>query len=183
MASLGVLHERTWGVDVVEFEEWTRRVQPRLMRFAETQLEFVAAQDAVSDTLLTVWVKDLTYPATQDEERALRAFAYKILVGLINNERRRQERSESLVARLGRMRVMPDVVPDSQEDVAARSAHEWIIGKLSPDDGQVLALFVAGFGVAETAEILECSASTVYKRRSRAMARVQTIVERQGGRG
>lgn len=181
MASLVVLHERTCGVDDSEFETWARTIQPQLSRFAEMLVDSATAQDVVAETMITLWSRNLPYPATEDAASPLRSLAFKVLLGHVQNERRRHARSQSLIGRISRLDATPETVPDSHDGVASEHAYRHLIERLPPDDQSLVLLSVAGFTPDESADILGCSPAAFYKRRERATSRLRAIIEKERG--
>lgn len=164
-----------------EFEKVFWVLQPQLLRYARFQLDPAGAEDVVAETLTTLWVKSLPLPATEDEERGLRALAYQVLGGHIRNEYRSRRRRRALSDRVIAQPVTP-AGGVSQNDVDDDAAvHHWL-HQLSVDDREIILLFNAGFDTAESARILGCSTAAAAKRRTRARDRLRAIVERERGR-
>ena len=165
-----------------EFEKVFWVLHPQLLRHARYQLDPAGAEDVVAETLTTLWTKSLPYPASDDEERGLRALAYQVLSGHIRNEyrsrRRRRALSDRVTAYAGED-LSRDISPVDVDEEAA--VHHWL-RQLSVDDREVILLFNAGFDLAESAQILGCSPAAAAKRRSRARDRLRAIVERERGR-
>jgi RNA polymerase sigma factor (sigma-70 family) len=152
-------------------------LQPQLLRYACAQLDRGTAEDVVSSTLMTLHRKTLPAPVDGGEERALRALAYKVLVGHITNEHRARRRRQALTVRL----LGPDRgtghVPSPEPIVVGQSTVDSWLDGLSADDRRVVLLFNAGFDVGEMAEILGCSESAAAKRRTRARERLRRMIE------
>ncbi|WP_300680034.1 sigma-70 family RNA polymerase sigma factor [Nocardioides sp.] len=160
-----------------EFEKVFWVVQPQLVRFALTQLDRAGAEDAVSNTLLALWRKDLDYPEDAVAERQLQSLAFQVLSGHVSNEYRSRRRRRALLDRLATLREGELVAAgDIAGDAAAQAESNQWLGRLSPADRQVITLFNEGFDIEETARILGCSASAASKRRTRARDRLRAIV-------
>jgi RNA polymerase sigma factor (sigma-70 family) len=160
-----------------EFERVFWVLQPQLLRYACAQLDRATAEDVVSSTLMTLHRKSLASPRDEGEERAVRALAYKILVGHITNEYRSRRRRHALTVRL----FGPDKgighVPSPESMVVGQSTLDAWLDRLSADDRRVVLLFNAGFDVREMAEILGCSESAAAKRRTRARERLRSMID------
>lgn len=168
-----------------EFEKLFWVIQPQLMRYARTRLDFAAAEDAVSNTLMTLLAKTLEFPSNEAEERALRILAFQVLNGHIRNEYRSRQRRQALVERVGTLSPRPESVDSAGVDIAAevveQSAIDHWLGQLSAEDQQVILLFNAGLQAAEIAEVLGCSVAAAAKRRARARNRLRAIVTKERG--
>lgn len=151
-------------------------IQPRLMKYATAQFDAATAEDIVSESLLVLYRKQPPLPRTEGEERALRALAFEILYGLIRNEHRAKRRRMALVERLIAHRELPGAAPSHEMAISERSHAAQVLGRLSPDDRDVLLLFNAGFDASEMAQILGCSTEAAAKRRHRARARLREIL-------
>src|SRR4051794_19964430 len=151
-------------------------LQPQLMRYAMTQLDVHAAEDAVSAALLVLWRKPLKAPADGGEDRQLRALAYKVLNGVIKNEYRSRRRRQALADRIGALEGAAKEEPGASDQIVGQDAVAHWLSRLSSDDQQIVQLFNAGFGTEEIAEILDCSVAAAAKRRTRARVRLRGIV-------
>lgn len=165
-----------------EFEKVFWVLHPQLLRHARYQLDPAGAEDAVAETLTTLWVKSLPLPASDEEERGLRALAYQVLGGHIRNEYRSRRRRRALAERVIAQPMESFAKGASAADIDEEAAiHHWL-QQLSSDDREVILLFNAGFDLAESARILGCSFAAAAKRRTRARDRLRAIVERERGR-
>ena len=160
-----------------EFESVFWALYPRLLQYARFQLDDAGADDVVAEVFLTLWRKDLPAPTTTAAERGLWALAFQVLHGHLSNEYRSLRRRRALRRRL---RLQQPVVGSAAmaDSVAVedQSAIEYWLGQLSPADREVVLLFNAGFRTDEIALILGCSPASAAKRRTRAAARLRTIV-------
>lgn len=168
-------------MDEREFEKVFWVIQPQLMRYALTQLDAHAAEDAVSSTLLTLWRKQLSVPADDVEDQQLRSLAYKVLNGVIKNEYRSRRRRQALADRVGAFERHPKEGADASDQIVGQNAVTHWLSQLSLDDQQIVLLFNAGFGTEEIAQILGCSIAAAAKRRTRARVRLRAIVNKERG--
>lgn len=157
-------------------------LHPGLLRYAETHLDAMTAEDMVSETLLTIFRKDLPAPGTDAEMRRLRALGYRILAGLISNEYRSRRRRASLTDKLIQHGEFPTTVQSHENDIALRTDVAAALSALTDADREVVLLVQAGLTVEEMATILGCSAQAARKRRTRARARLrQVLLQMKGG--
>lgn len=164
-------------MDEREFEKVFWELQPQLVRHARHHLDADAAEDAASETLLALWRKELPFPRDEAAGRQLRALAFQVLIGVIRNEHRARRRRKNLRSALDAQAVVrPDATHDSLLVVAGLAVDHWL-GQLPESEREVMLLANAGFGVDEIAHILGCSTAAAAKRRTRAKARLRTIVE------
>lgn len=164
-------------MDDLEFERMFWDLQPQLLRYASHTLDRAAAEDAVSNTLLSLLRKSLPFPRDEGEERSLRALAFKVLVGHISNEHRSRRRRQALSLRFNSWEVGASVQPSPEPGVISRSAVDTWLERMSPDDRRVILLFNEGFDVHEMATILGCSEAAAAKRRTRAKERLRGMIE------
>ena len=143
-------------------------------------MDDAAVEDVVSETLLTLWRKDLDAAADQSDEIRLRALAYKVLRGHISNEIRAHGRRRALISRAGAF-ASREVVPDVSGQRESRDTVEEWLGLMSTADREVLLLFNAGFDTHEMAEILDCAPSAAAKRRTRAKERLRRLLTESDG--
>lgn len=168
-------------MDDREFEKVFWVIQPQLMRYALTQLDPSAAEDAVSSTFETLLNKELAFPASEGEERRLRALAYEVLGGHIRNEYRSRKRRRALVDRIGLLGARGESYRDIADGIAEQGTIDYWLGQLSVEDQRVILLFNAGLDAVEIAQVLDCTAAAAAKRRSRARDRLRRIVNLERG--
>lgn len=109
MPVLEVIGGRVGNVDDDQFGRLFRVLQPQLMRHAEAQLDWAAAQDVVSATLTTMWMKSTELRIAGDGiEREVRALAFTVLRGEIRNEYRARKRRADLTRRTALMDPRPE---------------------------------------------------------------------------
>ena len=172
-----------WSLDDPEFEKVFWVLQPQLMRYALAQLDPHGAEDAVSETLLSLLRKSLPNPETDGERRGLRTLAFQVLSGHISNEYRSRRRRQGLSARLAARGEVPGECPGPEQKVSEQSNVDYWLSRLSVPHRQIVLLFNAGFGHDEVASILGCTSAAAAKRRHRALERLRTIVKDQGVAG
>lgn len=172
-------------MDEREFEKVFWELQPQLVRHARHHLDADAAEDAAAETLLTLWRKQLDFPADAVAARQLRALAFQVLLGVVRNEHRSRRRRRDL---RGAIHAQVVVIGEQSLDVAvssaSRSAIDHWLGQLPPAERDVMLLVNAGFTVGEVAQVLGCTDAAVAKRRTRAKKRLRELLlqERGGGR-
>lgn len=131
--------------------------------------------DAASQTMHTIWVKDVDAPRTEIEHRQLQSLAYRVADGHVRNAQRSASRLARLVEAVagvaGRRTVAADVA-----DLVVEGPAEWL-DRLSRTDREVLSLVADGYRVSEISLILECSPAAVSMRLQRARRNLQTILE------
>ena len=146
------------------------------MRYAKRFLGPDAAMDAASQTMHTIWTKNVDAPRTEIEHRQLQSLAYRVADGHIRNTQRGAKRFARLLEAVasvgGRFAVVADVADLVVEDGPA----EWL-GQLSLTDREVLSLIADGYAVSEMSCILECSPAAVSMRLQRARRNLRTILE------
>lgn len=161
-----------------EFQELFRVVQPQLMRFAQARLDLAAAEDAVSATLMTMWIKSAELRTVGDGvEREVRALAFKVLSGEIRNEYRARKRRAALGWRIGIMDPRPESEPDVDQDTIERQTIAYWLSHLSEADRTLVLLINADFTIDEIAGILDCSVAAVAKRRTRVRRRLNELLQ------
>jgi RNA polymerase sigma factor (sigma-70 family) len=168
------------GVDEREFEKVYWELHPQLLRHAKHYLDPTGAEDIASVTMWKVWDEGLAYPASVEEQRELRAFAFRVLTNNIRNEYRARKRRKNLRNALAAQEA---IRPQYQDDTAATDSRLTIdrwLSLLSESDRDVILLFNAGFTAEKIANILGCSPSAAAKRCSRARTRLRSIVEAEG---
>lgn len=170
-------------MDENEFEKVFWALHPQLLHFASYQLSNYGAEDVVAETMTTLWTKNLPHPADEVAERQLRAFAFTVLTGHIRNELRSRRRRSALWLRSASVEPAARHGRDETEAIDDIDAIRTWLDRLPPSDREVVLLFNAGFDVDEMAAILGCTASAAAKRRTRAKARLRSIVEQERGAG
>lgn len=169
-------------MDDLEFEKVFWVLQPQLLHYASSHLDRAAAEDAVSNTLLSLLRKPLAYPRDDGEERGLRSLAFKILIGHISNEHRSRRRRQALSIRLTSREQGMTTEPSPEATVIGQATVDTWLDRMSPSDRHIILLFNAGFDARELANILGCSEAAAAKRRARARDRLKAMIdnEREG---
>jgi RNA polymerase sigma factor (sigma-70 family) len=163
-------------VEARDFEEFFRGTHPKIVRYAKRFLGPDAAMDAASQTMHTIWTKNVDAPQTEVEHRQLQSLAYRVADGHIRNAQRSAKRFSRLLEAVasvgGRFAVVADVADLVVEDGPA----EWL-EQLSLTDREVLSLIADGYAVSEMSNILECSPAAVSMRLQRARRNLRTVLE------
>ncbi|MFE2291223.1 RNA polymerase sigma factor [Streptomyces sp. NPDC059452] len=122
-----------------------------------------------SETMLTVWRKQVPVPTDDVGLRQLRTLTYKIALGHISNAQRKGAR-ESDALRQGMLRTLPGADPTYEAVVPVVLAEA--IAQLDVNDGQGVNLMIAGFRTAEIADILGITEKAASMRLARARKRL-----------
>lgn len=167
-------------MDSGDFTAFFRDVQPALVRYVTRMSDADTAQDVVSDTMATMWGKDLPAPTTEIEWRQTRSLAYRVAEGHLRNRRRGDRRRDALAQKI-RLTTTPDsaVEPDLADGVFTGGEALDRLAALRPTDRDVIALVVDGFSLAEIAAILDCSVAAVKMRALRARKNLRTVLGRE----
>jgi RNA polymerase sigma factor (sigma-70 family) len=165
-------------MDVQEFEKFYWATYPELLGYARSQTGYANADDVVSNTFLTLWLKDLDYPTSDLEHRKLRALAYAVVHGHVQNDKRSQARQRSLTEKFG-AHLRTTTPASSSDDLESEIANS--LEQLTEKDREIVLLFHAGFSTREIAEILHISPHSAQKRQSRAKSRLRAILENERG--
>lgn len=163
-------------MDESRFESSVAPFLPLLRSAARARLGEDSAEDAVSETLLTLWRKASALP-----EDDLRPLALTILHGHIRNSlRSRQRRQRAWDAALAeRGDGLVDTWPSLDDHLLLRS---WL-GQLSAQDRALLLAWSTGLRATDLARLQGCSEAAAAKRLARARARLQGIAEKNRGDG
>jgi RNA polymerase sigma-70 factor (ECF subfamily) len=166
-------------VDAPDFEEFFREMHPRLVRYAKRRLEAETALDVASQTMQTIWSKNLDNPADDVAKRKLQSLAYRVVEGHIRNTLRANDRFRRLAATVAdTQRTDPDHVEDIADLVVQPDGSSWL-SQLKLTDREVLALLADGYAVAEIAVILDCSPAAISMRLQRARKNLKLILGRR----
>lgn len=161
-------------MQVEGFEAFHRVMYPKIVQYARRRLDHDVADEVASQTLQTIWDKDLDDPDGEIEERSLRSLAYRIAEGLINNAVRAGVRRTRLIGRLVSDADQEAHAPDVA-DLVVNGTPPWV-SSLPLTDREVLALLVDGYPVAEIAVILDCSPAAVTMRLQRAKKNLRALI-------
>ncbi len=151
------------------YAEFFADMLPKVHRFIRARFPSGLAEDLASETMLTVWRKQVPAPTDDVGLRQLRSLTYRIAAGHISNAARKAAR-ESDALRQGVLPVAPGVDPTYEAVVPVVLAGA--IAQLDLDDRQVLNLMIAGFRTAEIADALGITAKAASMRLARARRRL-----------
>jgi RNA polymerase sigma-70 factor (ECF subfamily) len=156
-------------------------MHPPLARYARRVLDQETANDVATDTLRTIWSKQLPVPEDDDGRRRLRSLCYRICDGHIRNalraERRRRSLEDLLTARASHTSM---VLPDIAEDVAARDRVAAVLAKLPKAEREAVLLFLDGYTPSEIAHAVGCSGPAATMRLARAKEHLRKLLGHRG---
>ena len=146
------------------FEARITPIASDLLRyFARRVVPTDDAYDCLSETLIVLWRRRASLPATNDE---LRAWSFGVARKVLANHWRAQQRYGVLIERAGH----PDRRSEDPDILDA-------LDSLGAQDRELVRLIVwDGFGVAEAGVILGLSAGAARSRYSRARARLRVAL-------
>lgn len=166
--------------DPAAWEELVRLHQEGVFRFAYLQLEDPEeAADVAQETFLRAFRALHRY----DAARPLRPWLLSIAANLARNRRRALGRYAAALQRYVRLDPEAGGRPSGEPqgvEVAQRDQGLWqAVRRLSPDDRQIILLrFYLQLPVAETGQVLGVAEGTVKSRLSRALGRLQQVIDR-----
>jgi len=165
-----------------DFGQWFRDHQPTVYRYVRFR---VASREAAEDVTSQVFMKALRALNRYDPARAApRTWLLRIARNAVTDHLRSLRRRSSLHVSLDRVPDLVADVPGQEERVLRAERIEALLNasrELSPSDQEILSLrYGSGLGNQEIAEALNVSANAVAVRLHRALARLKTVVERQG---
>lgn len=159
-----------------------RTVQPVLLRYLRT-VGGALAEDVAADTWMNV-VRDLTrFRGTEDK---FQAWVFTIARARLVDARRRAARAPTPVDSTAVLAPVPDDVDvaESVEDLFSTEAALAIIGKLPPDQAEVVLLrCVVGLDVRDTARVVGKRPGTVRVVCHRALSRLRQMLEDSAASG
>ena len=161
-----------------DFDAFYAEMRPKVARFIRARFPGDAVDDLTSETLLTLWCKDVPAPRDAPALARLRALTYAIAVGHIRNARRRLDVERRLVEAVGA--ACRDRLLGMEQSSPAQTLVEAIeeaVEKLAETDRHVLELDLAGLRSAEVAELLRISPKAASMRLSRARVRLRDMVD------
>ncbi|MEU2205650.1 sigma-70 family RNA polymerase sigma factor [Microbacterium oleivorans] len=134
-----------------------------LLRYLERRVGADDAQDALSETMTTVWRRASSIP---DDDDGARLWMFGVARNVVLNTTRGQRRRTLLTERLRHVVYSaPEVDPVSEDVLDVRAA----LLKLSPDLAEIVRLVHwDGFSISETAQIMGLPDSTARSRYGRA---------------
>ncbi|WP_170994684.1 RNA polymerase sigma factor [Streptomyces sp. BPSDS2] len=151
------------------YVEYFTDMFPKVHRFIRARLHSGLAEDLASETMLTVWRKQVPVPSDDVGLRQLRTLTYKIALGHIANAERKRAR-ESDVLHQGTLRVTPEADPTYEAVVPVVLAEA--VAQLDFYDRQGVHLMIAGFRTAEIADMLGITEKAASMRLARARKRL-----------
>ncbi|MFI9841848.1 RNA polymerase sigma factor [Nonomuraea sp. NPDC051941] len=147
-----------------------------VLRYTARRVDLDTARDVTAETFLIAWRKRSVVP--QADEDAL-PWLYGVARRVLANEKRRERRSERLVARIAADRRDRDAatVPDPGDHVAGALALTQALQALSPADQEVLQLLGwEELTVRQAAVVLGCTPATMAVRAFRAKRRFLAVL-------
>ena len=165
-----------------DFSQWFRDHQPTVYRYVRFRL---ASREAAEDVTSQVFMKALRALDRYDPNRAApRTWLLRIARNAITDHLRSLRRRSSLHVSLDRVPDLVADVPSQEERVLREERIELLLNasrELKPADQEVLSLrYGAGLGNQEIGDALKISGNAVAVRLHRALARLKTVVEKQG---
>ncbi|GHH40804.1 RNA polymerase sigma factor [Streptomyces candidus] len=164
----------------VFYSEFFADMLPKVHRFIRARFPSGLAEDLASETMLTIWRKEVPVPTDDVGLRQLRTLTYKIALGHISNAERKGAR-ESGALQQGMLRCIPGVDPTYEAVVPVVLAEA--IAQLDHNDRQAVNLMIAGFRTAEIAEILGITEKAASMRLARARKRLDRRLVTGEGEG
>lgn len=153
------------------FESLVRRLTPELLAYFGRRVNPAEdAADCLGETLLVLWRRRDTLPATPEERRA---WAYGIANHILKNHRRGRARRMALTERLrDELRTSTRFAATSNDSAAIDA-----LARLSHQDRELITLVVwEGFSLAEAGTILGIRSDAARARYSRARVRVRRLL-------
>lgn len=166
-------------MDAARFEEFFREMHPLLVRYAKRRLDAESSLDAASQTMHTLWSKNLSAPSDDVAYRQLQSLAYRVLEGHIRNTARAEGRRRRLAGTVAEAKRVVRAHVDDIADLIVESAQPEWLSELKVTDRDVLAMIADGYAVAEIAVILDCSPAAVSMRLQRAKKNLKLILGRK----
>ena len=155
-----------------EFSELFRAMHTEVRTFAVRRTELELVDDVVGDTFLAVWHG---WDKVPTDPSGRRAWVYGILRNKVMQATQNAGRRARLRAKVSSLRPTGQGAVD--EAIESLRAARDLLDLLPPGERDAVALTVlGGLTCAETAEVLECSLSSVTTRVSRARTRLRTLL-------
>lgn len=165
-------------VESVFFAEFFTEMRPKIVRFIRARLPLDMAEDLASETMLTLWRKDLPPPVGAVALRQRRTLTYMIAVGHIRNLERKLAAEARLAEAVGGATLQ---IHGSTEDPTFNAivpdSLAITIASMEQRDQEALHLMIVGFGTGEIADILGISAKAASMRLCRARDRLKTRLQ------
>lgn len=155
-----------------EFSTLFRDMHTEVRTFALRRMDVELVDDVVGDTFLAVWHG---WDKVPTDPSGRRAWVYGVLRNKVLQATQNAGRRARLRAKVSTLR--PTGQGPVDEAIESLRAARDLLDLLPPGERDAVALTVlAGLTCAETAEVLECSLSSVTTRVSRARTRLRTIL-------
>lgn len=155
-----------------QFSELFRSMHTEVRTFVLRRVDLELVDDVVGDTFLAVWHGWEKVPT---DPSGRRAWVYGVLRNKLLQAAQNAGRRSRLRAKVSSLRPT-DHGPVGEAIESLRAARD-LLDLLPPAERDAVAFTVlAGLSCAETAEVLECSVSSVTTRVSRARTRLRTIL-------
>lgn len=155
-----------------EFSELFRAMHTEVRTFAVRRTELELVDDVVGDTFLAVWHG---WDKVPTDPSGRRAWVYGVLRNKVLQATQSSGRRARLRAKVSSLR--PTGQGPVDEAIESLRAARDLLDLLPPGERDAVALTVlGGLSCAETAEVLECSLSSVTTRVSRARTRLRTLL-------
>ncbi len=146
-----------------------------ILAYCGRRLPSADALDAVADTFLIAWRRFDEVPGGEGERPWLYGVAYRV----VSNHRRSTRRRHRLLRRVESLAVLPPELPDGL--VLRQEAERQVLAalsKLGEIDREILLLRLwEELSIPRIAEILGISEVAVRKRNSRAVRRLEAMLE------
>lgn len=165
-----------------DFSQWFRDYQPTVYRYVRFRL---ANREAAEDVTSQVFMKALRALDRFDPGRASpKTWLLRIARNAVTDHLRFLKRRSSLHVSLDRVPDLVAEVPTQEERVLREERIEVLLNasrELSGSDQEILSLrYGGGLGNSEIAEALKISGNAVAVRLHRGLARLKSVVEKQG---
>lgn len=166
---------RSANGDVAAWELLVRAHQQAVFRYAYLLLgDPDDAEDVAQETFLRAW----KYLRRFDTARPLRPWLLSITSNLASNWRRSAGRYMSALTRAFQNEPTPDSIEEKNTQRMQADALWKVVQSLSVSDQQVVYLrYFLELSVAETADALQIAEGTVKSRMSRALKKLQNIIQ------
>jgi len=162
-----------------DFSALFRAMHTEVRTFALRRTDVELVDDVVGDTFLAVWHG---WDKVPTDHSGRRAWVYGVLRNKILQATQNAGRRARLRAKVSSLR--PSSHGPVDETIESLRAARDLLDLLPPGERDAVALTVlGGLTCAETAEVLECSVSSVTTRVSRARTRLRTILTERATTG
>lgn len=162
-----------------EFSALFRAMHTEVRTFALRRADVELVDDVVGDTFLAVWHG---WDKVPSDHSGRRAWVYGVLRNKILQATQNAGRRSRLRAKVSSLR--PSGQGPVDEAIESLRAARDLLDLLPPAERDAVALTVlGGLTCAETAEVLDCSLSSVTTRVSRARTRLRTILAERATTG